>query len=227
MPFRCRAPQPLAPRLVTARATSSARMRLLPIANIFALCLASCVVVPRAPARAGRPPATASPRFLMAHYMPWFEAAPNGQSFGWHWTMNHYHPERSNGGRPEAASHYFPLLGLYDSTDPDTLECHVLLMKLAGIDGGYSWCSATAITRASSGTASSLRWRRSRFSLPKRTVARRPQAPSIGPSLREARRRRCAIWKHSTGAPASGACSSPLPSLAFTTSTKRPASTSR
>jgi hypothetical protein len=49
--------------------------------------------------------------------------------------MNHFHPEHAIGGKPEAASHYFPLIGLYDSDDPDTLECHALLMKLAGIDG--------------------------------------------------------------------------------------------
>ena len=39
------------------------------------------------------------------------------------------------GGRREAASHYCPLIGLYDSADPDTLECQVLLMKFAGISG--------------------------------------------------------------------------------------------
>jgi len=32
-------------------------------------------------------------------------------------------------------SNYHPLIGLYDSTDPDLLECHLLQMKLAGIDG--------------------------------------------------------------------------------------------
>src|SRR5438874_1899318 len=138
MPFLRRAPQPLVPGLVSARAASSARMRLLHIANLFALCLTLCLAVPSAPAR--QSPSRATPparRFLMAHYMPWFEAAPNRQSFGWHWTMNHYHPERAAGSRPEIASHYFPLLGLYDSDDPDTLECHALLMKLSGIDGVF------------------------------------------------------------------------------------------
>jgi hypothetical protein len=74
-------------------------------------------------------------RFLMAHYMPWYEADPAAKQWGWHWTMNRYRPERVTNGRPEAASHYRPLLGLYDSNDEDALECHVLLMKLAGIDG--------------------------------------------------------------------------------------------
>lgn len=49
--------------------------------------------------------------------------------------MNHYRPDHPAGGRREAASHYYPLIGLYDSSDPDLLECHALLMKFAGIDG--------------------------------------------------------------------------------------------
>jgi chitinase len=76
-----------------------------------------------------------SPPLLLAHYMPWFEADPAHQRWGWHWNMNHYHPDQSTNGRREAASHYYPLLGLYDSNDPDLVECHVLLMKFAGIDG--------------------------------------------------------------------------------------------
>ena len=35
----------------------------------------------------------------------------------------------------EIASWYYPLIGPYDSLDPAVLEYHVLLMKLAGIDG--------------------------------------------------------------------------------------------
>lgn len=74
-------------------------------------------------------------RLLLAHYMPWFEANAVTHQWGWHWAMNHYHPDSITNGRREAASHYYPLLGLYDSNDPDVLECHVLLMKLAGVDG--------------------------------------------------------------------------------------------
>lgn len=74
-------------------------------------------------------------RVLLVHYMPWFEAAPERGQWGWHWTMNHFHPEQQANGRREIASHYYPLIGPYDSGDPDLLECHVLLMKLAGIDG--------------------------------------------------------------------------------------------
>lgn len=87
------------------------------------------------PSFAAPPPA--KPPLLMAHYMPWFEAKPTSKGWGWHWTMNHYQPDRVTAGRREAASHYYPLLGLYDSGDPDALDCHVLLMKLAGIDGVF------------------------------------------------------------------------------------------
>jgi len=72
---------------------------------------------------------------LMVHYLPWYEAPPTSQRWGWHWTMDHYHPASLTNGRREAATHYYPLIGLYDSSDPDVLECQVLLMKLSGIDG--------------------------------------------------------------------------------------------
>lgn len=74
-------------------------------------------------------------RLLMAHYMPWFTAKPYSPQWGWHWTMNHYNPDHLVNGRREAPSHYYPLIGLYDSNDPDALQCQALLMKLAGIDG--------------------------------------------------------------------------------------------
>ncbi len=83
---------------------------------------------------AGEPP---KPRpLILAHYMPWFEAKPVSETWGWHWTMGHFDPERSDPqGRREIASHYYPLIGPYDSADPDVLEYHTLLMKVAGIDG--------------------------------------------------------------------------------------------
>src|SRR5262249_15586880 len=77
----------------------------------------------------------AGTRLLLTHYMPWFQAPPTHPTWGWHWTMNHFHPERLVDGKREAASHHTPLIGLYDSDDADVLECQVLLMKLAGIDG--------------------------------------------------------------------------------------------
>ena len=77
----------------------------------------------------------ASPRLLLAHYMPWFASKPVGGAWGWHWTMGKLDPEKETNGRREAASHYYPLVGLYDSGDVDALQYHVMLWKLSGIDG--------------------------------------------------------------------------------------------
>ncbi|MEO7718385.1 MAG: glycoside hydrolase family 71/99-like protein [Capsulimonas sp.] len=86
-----------------------------------------------AAAAPSRAKAEAQP-LILAHYMPWYQSKAFSGSWGWHWTMNHFNPDRA-GGRTEAASQFRPLVGLYDSNDPDLLECQVLLMKAAGIDG--------------------------------------------------------------------------------------------
>jgi Glycosyl hydrolase family 99 len=76
------------------------------------------------------------PKPVMVHYMPWFVAKPYSTSWGWHWTMNYFNPGMTNAnGELQIASWYYPLIGPYDSADPAVLEYHVLLMKLAGIDG--------------------------------------------------------------------------------------------
>lgn len=67
---------------------------------------------------------------VLAHYMPWYESKPVSGQWGWHWTMNHFKPDEG-----KIASHYQPLIGPYDSNDPDALECQALLMKLSGLDG--------------------------------------------------------------------------------------------
>jgi hypothetical protein len=73
---------------------------------------------------------------VMVYYMPWFTAKPFADTWGWHWTMDHFDPDRTNAaGQREIASWYYPLIGPYDSSDPAVLEYHVLLMKLAGVDG--------------------------------------------------------------------------------------------
>lgn len=83
----------------------------------------------------GNPVGEQAPK-LMAHYMPWYAAKPFSQRWGWHWTMGHFAPDTlKSDGRRNIASHYYPLIGPYDSADPDALECQVLLMKFAGIDG--------------------------------------------------------------------------------------------
>lgn len=80
--------------------------------------------------------AEATGKLVLAHYMPWFASKPVSGAWGWHWTMNHFNPDtlRADGTR-EIASHDAPILGPYDSGDEHALECQVLLMKFAGING--------------------------------------------------------------------------------------------
>lgn len=75
-------------------------------------------------------------KLWLAHYLPWYASAAESGGWGWHWTMNHFDPERFLWeGKREAASTDYPLIGLYDSGDPAALECQVLQMKFAGLDG--------------------------------------------------------------------------------------------
>jgi hypothetical protein len=61
---------------------------------------------------------------IYVHYMPWFQT--QGRSGSWtHWGDT----------IPRHLSHFTPLIGLYDSRDPDVLEYQVLEMKYAGLDG--------------------------------------------------------------------------------------------
>jgi len=89
------------------------------------------VFILAAPAATG-----AAAKSLMVYYMPWYSAKPYSGGWGWHWTMDHFNPELvSASGERQIASWYYPLIGPYDSSDPAVLEYHVLLMKLAGVDG--------------------------------------------------------------------------------------------
>jgi hypothetical protein len=80
-------------------------------------------------------------KLLLAHYMPWYQAKPFASAWGWHWTMNKFNPDVPDAGKSsdsakrQIASHFYPLIGPYDSADPAVLECQLLQMKLAGIDG--------------------------------------------------------------------------------------------
>lgn len=75
---------------------------------------------------------------IYAHYMPWYEdktTSSNGK-WGWHWTMNNQNPDLTDAnGRRQIASHFYPIIGPYASSDPDLIEYHLLLMKYSGIDG--------------------------------------------------------------------------------------------
>ena len=60
---------------------------------LIAWAVALCPIVATSqPAPGPATRSTSGSRLLMAHYMPWFEAAPESNHWGWHWTMNHYHP---------------------------------------------------------------------------------------------------------------------------------------
>lgn len=73
---------------------------------------------------------------VLAHYMPWFASREVSGKWGWHWTMDHFNPDRfSWDGERQVASEYYPLLGAYDSGDEHVLETQVLLMKFAGVQG--------------------------------------------------------------------------------------------
>lgn len=96
--------------------------------------LAALVLLPSL--GAGASFASTNDKPVMVYYMPWYAAKPFSSEWGWHWTMNHFNPDKVNAsGEREIASWYYPLIGPYDSADPAVLEYHVLLMKLAGIDG--------------------------------------------------------------------------------------------
>lgn len=77
-----------------------------------------------------------SPPCIMVHYMPWFQSPEVRGYWGGHWTMSNCDPDSilMNDQR-QIAAHYYPLTGPYDSSDPNILEYHVLLMKLSGIEG--------------------------------------------------------------------------------------------
>lgn len=102
----------------------------------FAMLLAVLLMVGIMPAVAQDEEAGVSRLLLLAHYMPWYQTPEIHGNWGWHWTMEHFNPNvKDENGRREIASHYMPLTGAYDSSDPDLLEYQVLLMKQSGIDG--------------------------------------------------------------------------------------------
>lgn len=77
---------------------------------------------------------TQTPLFL-AHYMPWYSAPPVSKGYGWHWHMGFYDPFAVVDGQRPIATHYYPLIGPYDSSDPRVIEYQLLTMKAAGIEG--------------------------------------------------------------------------------------------
>jgi hypothetical protein len=75
---------------------------------------------------------------VMAHYMPWFQAPPIEDGYGFHWHEGGGVFDPFNtlpDGRAQIASHYYPLTGPYDTRDIPVLEYQVSLMKMSGIGG--------------------------------------------------------------------------------------------
>jgi Glycosyl hydrolase family 99 len=87
---------------------------------------------------AAKPVIKTNSQKIYVHYMPWFETPATSADGKWgiHWTMVNEDPNTilSNGQR-QIASHFYPLIGPYASSDKDVLDYHTLLMKYAGIDG--------------------------------------------------------------------------------------------
>lgn len=75
---------------------------------------------------------------IIAHYMPWFQSKEVSGSWGMHWTMANRNPDIIDAnGKRQIAANYYPVIGPYDSNDPDLLMYHAILLKLSGIDGVF------------------------------------------------------------------------------------------
>ena len=79
---------------------------------------------------------------VVAHYMSWYQQPEISGSWGF-WQVNrptinkdywHYPEQRKGQTCRDISSVYYPIIGPYDSGDPDLCEYHILLAKLAGID---------------------------------------------------------------------------------------------
>lgn len=79
---------------------------------------------------------------IIAHYMSWYQRPDYSGSWGF-WQVNrptiqkkywHFPDTRKDSGLRDISSVYYPVIGPYDSADPDLCEYHILLAKLAGID---------------------------------------------------------------------------------------------
>ena len=89
-------------------------------------------------AQTGDAAEASAPKRLLMHYMPWYEAPDTRGRWGEHWTgwQQQHDPEKLDGrGLPDIWSKFHPLIGPYDSTNAHVLECQLLQMKIAGIDG--------------------------------------------------------------------------------------------
>lgn len=75
------------------------------------------------------------------HYMPWFQSPDTlgPGNWGLHWRQTRGVQADPNqidaSGKRDIPSNFYPKIGPYDSSSPEVIEYHFLLMKMAGIDG--------------------------------------------------------------------------------------------
>jgi hypothetical protein len=75
---------------------------------------------------------------VFAHILPWFESPSTNSGFwGQHWTGENKAGTGilDNPNNGQIASHYYPSIGPYASSDTNVIDYQLLLMKLSGIDG--------------------------------------------------------------------------------------------
>lgn len=111
---------------------------LLFFATAATLCLSPCKNPPETSAPVLAALCADGTKILLAHVMPWYETPAVRKNWGFHWSGCNppHNPEKlDENGLPDIRSHFHPLIGLYDSTDPEVLECQLLQMKIAGING--------------------------------------------------------------------------------------------
>lgn len=116
------------------------KRHLLLLVMLFALAAWSCKTEPPvAPTPEPEPPTRVektNPMRVYMHYMPWFNTQEFSGFWGYHWTLGSRNPNIVDAnGRREIAAHYYPLIGPYDSSDPDLIDYHLMLMKYIGVDG--------------------------------------------------------------------------------------------
>lgn len=86
------------------------------------------------------PPEPTRPKVYM-HYMPWFDTPETlgAGNWGLHWRQTRATPADPNivdaSGKRQIASNFYPKIGPYQTGNATVTEYHLLLMKLAGIDG--------------------------------------------------------------------------------------------
>lgn len=84
-------------------------------------------------------PGDTDARKIYMHYMPWFDTPEviGTNNWGLHWRDGSRRNPNviDSTGKREIASNYYPKIGPYQSSNPHVIEYHMLLMKMAGVEG--------------------------------------------------------------------------------------------